>query len=397
MRKFGIEQLKIDRKKSAKMIKRLCVFSFYDRDGIVDSYVEYLLDSLAENVSDLFIVVNGSIIVESEKKLKKYTSNIIIRANKGFDAGAYFDLLVTIIGKEQLKKWDEVILCNDTFYGPFFPFKDILSDMNAKENDFWGLSYVENNITNHIQSYFLVFRKKIIQNGDLFEYFNTYVDAETQIISDVYAFFEVGILDYLTRCGYQFGVFTDVHNYNIYSSADICIERYGLPILKRKAFEPGGLEREGQLNILKYLVSKTDYNVNYILENIQRLYGIDIVLDDIIRIEYDEVKKGKKNIVSAIGSQGIINFLKKHEVIYIYGIGTFAKRIWFLYYRYMKYFNGFIISDNQKMTYKYWLGFPIEYYNNIESGAAIIVAMNIENSKKIKQNLKVEDQALFIW
>ena len=39
--------------------KRLAIFFFYDRRGIVDKYVPVLLKDLRENVSEICIVCNG--------------------------------------------------------------------------------------------------------------------------------------------------------------------------------------------------------------------------------------------------------------------------------------------------------------------------------------------------
>ena len=152
-------------------MKRLLIFSFYDKDGIVDQYILFLLRGLKQVVNELIVVINGMLKDEEEKKIVTLTNHILKRKNVGYDAGAYADVILNFLGKEELKKWDELVLCNDTFYGPFVPFEYIFNKMNLGKVDFWGLNYVENNITNHIQSYFLVFKKRIIESGLLFDYF----------------------------------------------------------------------------------------------------------------------------------------------------------------------------------------------------------------------------------
>ena len=37
--------------------KRLLIYFIYDRDGIVDDYIFYMLDDLEKNVEDIFVVV----------------------------------------------------------------------------------------------------------------------------------------------------------------------------------------------------------------------------------------------------------------------------------------------------------------------------------------------------
>ena len=48
--------------------KRLAIFFFYDRGGIVDSYVPYLLEDLKKNVSEIFVVCNGKLKEEGKKR-----------------------------------------------------------------------------------------------------------------------------------------------------------------------------------------------------------------------------------------------------------------------------------------------------------------------------------------
>ena len=70
-------------------MKRICIFSFFDNDGIVDEYIEYYLNEISQIVKRIVIVVNGNIKNDYYKKLLKYTDEIIVRENKGYDAGAY--------------------------------------------------------------------------------------------------------------------------------------------------------------------------------------------------------------------------------------------------------------------------------------------------------------------
>ena len=45
----------------------------YDKDGIVDGYVEYLLSDLARNADDMVIMCNGRVGSKGMEVLKKYT------------------------------------------------------------------------------------------------------------------------------------------------------------------------------------------------------------------------------------------------------------------------------------------------------------------------------------
>ena len=69
-------------------MKRLCIFCFYDKNGVVDSYIEYLLNDLRSCSAYIIVVVNGSVNFDGRLILQKYSNQIIIRRNMGFDGGA---------------------------------------------------------------------------------------------------------------------------------------------------------------------------------------------------------------------------------------------------------------------------------------------------------------------
>ena len=62
-------------------IRRLGIFCFFDKEGIVDSYIDYLLEDLKKNLSRLIIVINGYVNCEGREIFEKYTQDIIIRNN----------------------------------------------------------------------------------------------------------------------------------------------------------------------------------------------------------------------------------------------------------------------------------------------------------------------------
>ena len=166
-----------------KEAKRLGVFIFYDKEGIVDDYVLTLLKSLKEAVTDIIIVSNCSLQEEEKKKFEKFTDKIKIRKNIGLDAGAFKNTFMEY--QEYFKTFDELILMNDTFYGPFIPFKTIFEDMAKKDIDFWGLTanykspdgfgYLPDHIIpSHIQTFFLAFRKNVLESDAFNNYWKNY-------------------------------------------------------------------------------------------------------------------------------------------------------------------------------------------------------------------------------
>ena len=65
--------MKLDK---TKPIRRIAVYFFYDKDGIVDDYIPYLLRDLVKNIEKLIFVSNGPLTAESKEKLAEFTTKI---------------------------------------------------------------------------------------------------------------------------------------------------------------------------------------------------------------------------------------------------------------------------------------------------------------------------------
>ena len=101
-------------------MKRLGIYFFFDKDGIVDKYVDYVLEDLTKHVDKLIVVCNGQLNEQGRKTFEKFTGNIIVRENKGFDVWAY-KTAIDSEGWNKLIEYDEIILMNYTIMGPVYP------------------------------------------------------------------------------------------------------------------------------------------------------------------------------------------------------------------------------------------------------------------------------------
>ena len=96
---------------------------FYDKDGIVDGYIDHYLKELRKVTEYLVVVVNGKLTPEGREKFSKLSDDFFVRENVGYDVWAYHDAL-DYIGWDELKKYDELILANYTLFGPFYPLSE---------------------------------------------------------------------------------------------------------------------------------------------------------------------------------------------------------------------------------------------------------------------------------
>lgn len=373
------------------------IFSFYDKEGVVGRYIDILLDNLIPNLDLLVVVVNGVINKEGIEIFRKYTNKILIRENTGYDAGAYKDAIINYIGVKEVGLYDQVILCNDTFYGPFRPFKEIFKEMDQRNIDFWGFNYVKNNVANHIQSYFMVINASIIKKGDLFEFFVQWIDDKVTEIDEVYAFFEIGIFEYFISKGYSFSAYAQYNHFDIYKSSNYCIKKYNFPIMKKKCFAPLYYKEGNVIDALKHIGRYLDYDIELIISNAKRIYGFpwekkDIVdYPDSLTIEY-------KYPISKIGRSEIRAFLSENDKVYIYGAGVIARKLFRLYSPFFQHVKGFVISDNKDIMKQEIYGYPILHVSEIQQvETAVLVALDVEHSQEVKPILNNNKNVLFLW
>ncbi len=114
---------------------RAVVYVIYDRRGRIDDFVLYALSRLREHADRIVAVVNGELLEESRARLEAVADDVLERENTGMDIWgqkAGLDLL-----GDEIARYDEVVLTNDTWFGPVRPFAPVFASMDAAEIDFW--------------------------------------------------------------------------------------------------------------------------------------------------------------------------------------------------------------------------------------------------------------------
>lgn len=328
-------------------MNRLAIFVFYDRDGIASDYVFFLLNSLKSIVDKIVIAVNGNVCDTSLKSLYEYADDILIRENIGLDAGAYKDILCDYIGWEKIRKFDELLLVNDTFYGPIYPLEDIFNKMKDIETDYWGMTRspagkMKNGYKYdiHIQSYFIAFRKKVLlDNG--FKKIWEEMKYPKSIVPAVISF-ELACNKYLMNHGFKGVALTDLfelkyhveENDNPYLLFPFeMIRDANIPIIKRKSLNLKNRGFKSAIKALKYIKEQNIYNVEYIEGHLKRIGN--------------STKVWKGGNFSKLDE-----FYHSHARVYIYGAGLFGKNL-AEYFNYKGWlFESFVVTslENQLET-----------------------------------------------
>jgi lipopolysaccharide biosynthesis protein len=137
--------------------------------------VLYYLKNL-KLIADKIIFVSDNNLPEIEQnKLQNLCHKIIAEKHGEYDFGSYKR------GLEEAYKYsldyDAIIIANDSCYGPLKPLVNVFQPMEYSDCDFWGLTVNQEQYLPHLQSYFLVFNKKII-NSEVFRNFFRKVKRE---------------------------------------------------------------------------------------------------------------------------------------------------------------------------------------------------------------------------
>lgn len=296
-------------------MKRICIFVTYDQDKIVDNYVGYMLKELKTCVQSLVVVCNQQEIVKGLENITRYADNIFFRENIGYDAGAFKDALCSLIGWNKIYEYDELVLVNDSFFGPFIPMVEIFNELDLKVWDFCGLSKHAETITfdhsyypEHIQSFFLRVGSKMLHSIEFKEYWEKLPYFKR--FEDVVQHHEVIFTKYFRNLGYKYDVLMQagcndsaniLNNYNQYGLLSYeLISRRKFPFLKRKPLRDNTLKQQTQENIkqaIDYIDKCTSYDVNLIWENIIRTMDLD-ELQHSLHLRYIISDKGSLNLIN---------------------------------------------------------------------------------------------------
>jgi rhamnosyltransferase len=221
------------------------------------------------------------------KEVSEYAKRVITRKNVGRDFGSW-KLGLEV---EDYGNYNQVILANDSVYGPLHDLSAVFEEMEGRNLDMWGITESWE-YKYHLQSYFLVFEQSIIESNFFEEFWNNmkYLRGKKNIIKK----YEIGVTERAILNGF------DVDSYIDYSEAvqnhlngqvsdyrnphatyvlthetnpmhflwETLINEFNIPFIKI------GLLRDNPSNIpmqhWESVVSNTEYNVELAKENIKR-------------------------------------------------------------------------------------------------------------------------------
>lgn len=255
-------------------------------------YVLFLLESLRKN-SELLIACTGKHIDETLfDKVSQYADSVY-SYDSDFDINRWKDILTSKIGKDELKNYQDLLLINDSMFGPIYPLSDVLARLRQFDADFLGLT-AHGKIKNYfrpvdrkiwprfIQPYFLMIRQPMLSSEDFLEYLKRLPDFKTY--EDVLKGFEFIFTETFEQMGYHWEVLCDMsdkedstgrffESFILFDIYELITEKR-FPFIPKYAFDidyseiqiynPGNDLRKS----LSYIESATCYDVNLIYQNL---------------------------------------------------------------------------------------------------------------------------------
>jgi lipopolysaccharide biosynthesis protein len=174
--------------------QRVAVFVHYDRRGRVHDYALYYLNCLRSAGFQVVFVSNAPRLPdEALAKLQPLCALILRRKNIGYDFAAYKDAIDAI---GEVAGREELLLVNDSVYGPFEDLGVVLSRCDGERAAVWGVT--DNWFRRfHLQSYFLLFKRQALESDAFARFWSSvrYIQSKRWIIEK----YEIGLTQAMIR------------------------------------------------------------------------------------------------------------------------------------------------------------------------------------------------------
>ena len=304
--------------------KRALVYVIFESENRLQEYKLRFLQALSPLMDDVIVIVNGQLHVEDVNKLEPY-GQVLTRNNKGYDTAAFREGIFAF-GKDKLKDYDQLFLVNDTNIGPMRDLSQVFHEMADKQLDFWGISFGEEQedvtkenpygyIPKHLQSYFLVIEKLMLNDDAFYEYWTHLTDTDSR--DKAIGRHETRFTKYFSDLGYRFDAVVQEYEDSAMYIHPLRMLKAGSPLVKYTALKNydedqflwQGLERESEVpDLLEYVAEKTDYPVSILEDIINKFKAVP-------REQYILLIDGVENIIPQCTRYRVLNKaeqLRKH-------------------------------------------------------------------------------------
>ena len=181
--------------------RELCLFVSYTPKPKVKSYVAHYIQALKNQGIDVILILNTD-FPELPIENLAYNPNIsglCIRENKGFDFGAWSQVMAQV----NSTNFDRIYWVNDSLFGPLKInlFDAMIDRIKQSKSDLVGLT--KNGAgEEHLQSFFLVFNKRLLENSIFWGYVTSLWSFPTKSL--VIEFYELRLTRFVKDLGFSY-------------------------------------------------------------------------------------------------------------------------------------------------------------------------------------------------
>lgn len=240
-----------------------------------------------------------------------------------------------------------------------------------------------------------MFRGRILQGDDFFEYFNKNISASTKDVKEVIARFEIGLYQYLIGLGYGSSAYGHAENVSIYWSPYQYLIKNGV-FLKKKIFAKDMAQRENIYAAMQYAHRTYGFDVSIITEMAKRKYGICFE-DKTMQTIHTENLRCYYSPECKFDINYFLKIYKDGHKIFIYGAGANAHYVqWVLHLNGIKV-EKFLVTDLQGNK-KEINGIEVLQWDAklLEENDYLMVALNQKNSREVYDKLSTIKNVLWL-
>lgn len=300
------------------MKNRLAVYSFEDKNGIADGYAVFFLKELRKSASKTVCVIRGNITDKGREALSGCADEVLEAKGAGCDGAAY---AFFVNGRQdEIKRYDELILCSSSFFGPLYPLENVFREMDGRKEkgDFWGMT-VSQRINEHIDPYFMVFGTKVIGSSAFAGFFSRYREIPTSIEDRL---FGIELTDALSMAGFSYSslVGSGVHPDSTVLYPDLLVREHSFPFVMKEAFtsdyapffEVGRGQNAGKC--LQYIKDHTSYDTGLVWQHLLRTQKMSVLRQN-LNLNYIIPSSGSCECAERIGKTAVVCYVYYKENI----------------------------------------------------------------------------------
>lgn len=341
-------------------MNRLCIYMTYNRENKIHNYMGQVIRALRQCSNTLYLVCNYETIKEGMEHIRGCVDGICYRENRGYDSGAFRDMLCDQIGWERVCEYDELILANDSFFGFFYPLQESFLRMEEQDCDYWGMTgQTAGEFSDpfypfdaHVHSYFLVFRKTVLKSACFKKFWQGLTDAQN--FRQAVTGYEIGINACLREHGFQGKSFIDFGRIKLqrnenpsYTKLYELVRDCRMPVMKKKSVLIRNPFFADTMKTIAYLQQEGLYDPGLILPFLEHQFYIP-------GMEQTDEAETESSLAAEAGTlvrrapcNSLALFYERHPRIYIYGAGVCGRNLAH-YFSYKGFrHNGLIVTEQK--------------------------------------------------